>query len=59
MTDYRKKAKAAFEALQNDGPVDVPRWDDLHQVERDHLTRFAEELLRNHASEVARSGGLL
>ena len=43
---YREKAKAAFDAIQEDAPPDVPRWDDLHSVEQDHLTRFTEKLLR-------------
>lgn len=42
-----RKAKDAFDAIQDDAPLDVPRWADLHEVERRHLIKFAARLLEN------------
>jgi len=50
--DYQMIAKETFDNLQDHGPVEAPRWDELHPVERDHLTRFAEALLKQHAASV-------
>lgn len=39
-------AQAAYEEIQSEAPADVPRWRDLHPVERDHLVRFAAAVRR-------------
>lgn len=41
----REFAKTCFDAIQDDAPADVPRWDGLHEVERDQLTSFVNEVL--------------
>lgn len=49
MSERKKKvrdlAEEAYRAINDDAPADVPTWEQLHQVERDHLVRFAKALL--------------
>lgn len=44
--DIRELAERAFGELHESAPIEAPAWNDLHQVEREHLVRFAEILVR-------------
>jgi hypothetical protein len=41
----REVAEQAFRRINDDAPADVPTWEQLHRVEREHLVRFARAVL--------------
>lgn len=48
-------AQRAFQRINDDAPADVPTWEQLHRVERDHLVRFARAVLDVAGESEARS----
>lgn len=43
--DYLEVAKLAYKETHKDAPPDVPRWEQLHRVERDFLVEFTETVI--------------
>lgn len=43
---FQEIAKEAYEETHITAPPDVPTWNQLHQVERDYLVKFAETVLK-------------
>lgn len=41
---YEELAIAAYKRTHKDAPADVPKWEDLHDVERKFLIEFAGQV---------------
>lgn len=50
--DLRALVSGAYQDVTEDGPVEVPMLHELHQIERNHLVRFAAAVLRRHGVTV-------